>query len=62
VQFRREGPGMVLRVQLDRPGPAATAEESVSIQDCAAMRPSTSVGFGNSISSPSSMLLATSSP
>ena len=29
---------------------------------CAAMRPSTSVGFGNSISSPSSMLLATSSP
>jgi ribosome maturation factor RimP len=37
VQFRREGPGMVLRVQLDRPGPAATAEESVSIQDCAAV-------------------------
>ncbi len=25
VQFRREAPGMVLRVQLDRPGPAATA-------------------------------------
>ena len=37
VQFRREGPGMVLRVQLDRPGPAATAEESVSIQDCASV-------------------------
>src|SRR5919204_808233 len=35
VQFRREGSGMVLRVQLDRPGPAATAEDSVSVEDCA---------------------------
>src|SRR5436853_6286922 len=35
VQFRREGPGMVLRVRLDRPGPSATAEESVSVEDCA---------------------------
>lgn len=35
VQFRREGPGMVLRVQLDRPGPAARAEECVSVEDCA---------------------------
>ena len=35
VQFRREARGMVLRVQVDRPGPAATAEESVSIEDCA---------------------------
>jgi ribosome maturation factor RimP len=35
VSFRREGPGMVLRVQIDRPGPAATAEESVSVADCA---------------------------
>jgi ribosome maturation factor RimP len=34
VQFRREAGGMVLRVQIDRPGPAATAEESVSIDDC----------------------------
>lgn len=34
VQFRREGSGMVLRVQIDRPGPAATAEESVSVADC----------------------------
>jgi ribosome maturation factor RimP len=34
VQFRREGPGMILRVQIDRPGPAATAEESVSVEDC----------------------------
>jgi ribosome maturation factor RimP len=35
VQFRREAPGMVLRVQLDRPGPAATAEDSVGVDECA---------------------------
>jgi ribosome maturation factor RimP len=35
VQFRREATGMVLRVRIDRPGAAATAEESVSVDDCA---------------------------
>src|SRR5262250_1567539 len=35
VQFRREAAGMVLRVRIDRPGPAASAEESVSVDDCA---------------------------
>lgn len=35
VQYRREAPGMVLRVQIDRPGPAITAEECVSVDDCA---------------------------
>ena len=35
VQFRREGQGLVLRVRIDRPGPAATADESVSVDDCA---------------------------
>jgi ribosome maturation factor RimP len=35
VQFRREAGGMVLRVQIDRAGPAARAEESVSVEDCA---------------------------
>jgi len=35
VQFRREAPGMVLRIQIDRPGSGATAEESVSVEDCA---------------------------
>ena len=35
VQLRRESGGMVLRVQIDRPGPAATAENSVSVGDCA---------------------------
>jgi ribosome maturation factor RimP len=35
VQYRRESSGMVLRVRIDRPGAAATAEESVSVDDCA---------------------------
>ena len=34
VQSRREATGHVVRVVIDRPGPAATAEESVSIEDC----------------------------
>ncbi len=35
VQYRREAPGMVLRVQIDRPGAAATEDESVGVEDCA---------------------------
>ncbi len=35
VQFRREAGGMVLRVQIDRPGPAVTADDSVGVGDCA---------------------------
>src|SRR4051812_13149644 len=35
VQFRREAPGMVLRVRIDRPGPAATPDDCVSVDDCA---------------------------
>ena len=35
VQFRREGQGMVLRILIDRPGPGATADDSVSVDDCA---------------------------
>jgi ribosome maturation factor RimP len=34
VQSRREAVGHVVRVIIDRPGPASTAEESVSIEDC----------------------------
>ena len=34
VQSRREAVGHVVRVIIDRPGPAATPEESVSIEDC----------------------------
>ena len=35
VELKREGSQQVLRVIVDRPGPAATPEESVSIEDCA---------------------------
>ena len=34
IQSRRETTGHVVRVFIDRPGPAATPEESVSIEDC----------------------------
>lgn len=35
VELKREGGQQVLRVIVDRPGPASTPEESVSIEDCA---------------------------
>jgi ribosome maturation factor RimP len=34
IVSRREPTGQIVRVFIDRPGPAATAEESVSIEDC----------------------------
>jgi ribosome maturation factor RimP len=34
IVSRREAQGHVIRVFIDRPGPAATPEESVSIEDC----------------------------
>jgi ribosome maturation factor RimP len=34
IVSRRETTGQTVRVFIDRPGPAATAEESVSIEDC----------------------------
>jgi ribosome maturation factor RimP len=34
VVTRREVNGQVVRVYIDRPGPASTPEESVSIEDC----------------------------
>src|SRR5581483_7597407 len=33
VQFRRESGGMVLRIQIDRPG-TARPEDGVSVEDC----------------------------
>jgi ribosome maturation factor RimP len=35
VEMHRERGQQILRVTLDRPGPSATAEESVSLDDCA---------------------------
>ncbi|MEZ5418400.1 MAG: ribosome maturation factor RimP [Vicinamibacterales bacterium] len=34
VTYGREGGGYVLRVVLDKPGPSASAEESVSLEQC----------------------------
>lgn len=34
VTYSREGGGFILRVVLDKPGPSATAEESVSLEHC----------------------------
>ena len=34
IVSRREGSGHVIRVVIDRPGPAATPDDSVSIEDC----------------------------
>jgi len=35
IQSRREMGGHVVRVFIDRPGPAATPDDSVSVEDCA---------------------------
>jgi ribosome maturation factor RimP len=62
VQFRREGSGMVLRIQIDRPGPAATAEESVSVEDCATVSRDLSAILDVEDIIPSAYTLEVSSP
>ena len=62
VQFRRETSGMVLRVQIDRPGPAATAEESVSVADCAAVSRDLSALLDVEDAVPTTYTLEVSSP
>ena len=62
VQFRREAGGMVLRVQIDRPGPAATAEESVSVGDCARVSRDLSAIFDVEDLVPTAYTLEVSSP
>src|SRR5471030_488163 len=62
VQFRREAPGMVLRVQLDRPGPAAKEEDSVSVGDCASVSRELSAIFDVEEVVPTAYTLEVSSP
>jgi ribosome maturation factor RimP len=62
VQFRREAGGMVVRVQIDRPGPAATAEESVSVEDCARVSRDLSATLDVEDVVPSAYTLEVSSP
>lgn len=62
VQFRREAGGMVLRVQIDRPGPAATADDSVSVEDCARVSRDLSAIFDVEDVAPTAYILEVSSP
>jgi len=62
VQFRREAGGMVLRVRLDRPGPASTAEDSVSVEDCARVSRDLSAILDVEDAVPSAYILEVSSP
>src|SRR5215831_6888231 len=62
VSFRREGPGMVLRIQIDRPGPAATADESVSVDDCANVSRDLSAILDVEDTVPTAYVLEVSSP
>ena len=62
VQYRREASGMVLRILIDRPGPAATTEESVSVEDCANVSRDLSAIFDVEDVVPASYTLEVSSP
>jgi ribosome maturation factor RimP len=62
VQFRREAPGMVLRVQIDRPGSASTEEDSVSVHDCANVSRELSALFDVEDVVPTAYTLEVSSP
>jgi len=62
VQFRREAHGMVLRVQIDRPGPSATAEDSVSVDDCASVSRDLSAVLDVEDNVPTAYTLEVSSP
>ena len=62
VQFRREASGMVLRVQLDRPGAAATADDCVSVDDCARVSRDLSAIFDVDDVVPTAYTLEVSSP
>ena len=65
IQFRREGRRMVLRIQIDRPwneGLGATAEESISIEDCASVSRDLSAIFDVEEIVPGAYTLEVSSP
>jgi ribosome maturation factor RimP len=62
VQYRREASGMVLRIRIDRPGGGATAEESVSVEDCARVSRDLSAIFDVEDVLPTAYTLEVSSP
>jgi ribosome maturation factor RimP len=62
IVSRRESSGQVIRVFIDRPGPAATPEESVSIEDCAEVSREISAILDVEDPLPSAYTLEVSSP
>jgi len=62
VQFRREAPGMVLRVRLDRPGSRGTADDSVTVDECAKVSRDLSAIFDVEDVVPGQYTLEVSSP
>jgi len=62
VQFRREAPGMVLRIRIDRPGSKATAEDSVTVDECAKVSRDLSAIFDVDDVIPTAYTLEISSP
>ena len=62
VQFRREAPGMVLRIRIDRPGSRATAEDSVTVDECAKVSRDLSAIFDVDDVVPGAYTLEVSSP
>ena len=62
VQFRREAPGMVLRIRIDRPGSRATAEDSVTVDECAKVSRDLSAIFDVDDVVPTAYTLEISSP
>ena len=62
VQFRREAPGMVLRIRIDRPGSKATADDSVTVDECAKVSRDLSAIFDVDDVVPTAYTLEVSSP
>ncbi len=62
VQYRREAPGMVLRIRIDRPGSKATAEDSVTVDECAKVSRDLSAIFDVDDVVPGAYTLEVSSP
>src|SRR3954467_13884659 len=62
VQFRREATIVVLRIRLDRPGSRATAEDSVTVDECAKVSRDLSAVFDVDDVVPGQYTLEVSSP
>ena len=62
VQYRREASGMVLRIRIDRPGSKATAEDSVTVDECAKVSRDLSAIFDVDDIVPTQYTLEVSSP